>query len=215
MDKKGGHLAEDKNGKLILRESAQCPQEEIAHFQDINFYKYFNTNNLWVDLDSLAQKLAENNNYLNLNPIMNHKEVDGVEVIQLETAMGSAINLFDDSRAIVVNRDRFVPVKKTNEFLAVRSDAYLLDDNWRITLQPGKDKAPQIELDEEYYQTINDFEEKFLGGYPSLRDCESLHIRGNIHFGKNVSFSGKVRLSNAESKLFIENKVFDNVAIQW
>ena len=45
-DIKGGHLARQKNGRLILREAAQCPQDEIAAFQDITRYRFFNTNNI-------------------------------------------------------------------------------------------------------------------------------------------------------------------------
>merc|ERR1719265_2430457 len=53
-DKKGGHLATKKtDGGLTLRESAQCPKEDEAAFQDTSKYKYFNTNNLWVDLAKL------------------------------------------------------------------------------------------------------------------------------------------------------------------
>ena len=32
-DKKGGHLAQDKDGNLLLRESAQCPKEDEGAFQ--------------------------------------------------------------------------------------------------------------------------------------------------------------------------------------
>ena len=49
-DRKGGHLAQRPDGQLILRESAQCPPAEEAEFQDIRRYRYFNTNNLWINL---------------------------------------------------------------------------------------------------------------------------------------------------------------------
>lgn len=51
-DKKGGHLAVRKaDSQLILREAAQCPDEDEDKFQDISTHKYFNTNNLWIDLE--------------------------------------------------------------------------------------------------------------------------------------------------------------------
>ena len=50
-DDKGGHLARLHNGRLILRESAQCPREDMAAFQDIRRYRFFNTNNIWVNLE--------------------------------------------------------------------------------------------------------------------------------------------------------------------
>ena len=46
------------------------------------------------------------------------------QVFQLETAMGSAIESFDDSGAVVVPRSRFAPVKTTNDLFVLRSDAY-------------------------------------------------------------------------------------------
>ena len=50
MDRKGGHLARRLDGQLVLRESAQCPPEDAAYFQDVNLHKFFNTNNLWFHL---------------------------------------------------------------------------------------------------------------------------------------------------------------------
>ena len=38
--------------------------------------------------------------------------------------MGSAIECFDDSGAVVVPRDRFAPVKTCNDLFALRSDAF-------------------------------------------------------------------------------------------
>ena len=58
MDKKGGHLAETKTGQLMLREVAQCPESEINEFQNVNKYKYFNTNTIWVNLKVLKKKSA-------------------------------------------------------------------------------------------------------------------------------------------------------------
>ena len=50
-DRKGGHLARRKSdGRLALRESAQCPDEDTDAFQDVDRHRYFNTNNLWINL---------------------------------------------------------------------------------------------------------------------------------------------------------------------
>ena len=209
MDKKGGHLAQDKNSRLILRESAQCPEEEVKEFQDINYYKYFNTNNLWVNLPALEQKLRENENLLQLTPIMNQKKIDGIPVIQLESAMGSAINVFEDSQAVVVERERFVPVKKTNEFLAVRSNAYVIDESWQIKLKEGRTNAPQIQLDERYYKSVNDFDERMNNNYPSLEDCEAFSIEGDVHFGENVVIKGKVKVTASHPSVLEKMELSD------
>lgn len=53
-DKKGGHLARRKSdGRFMLRESAMCPDEDKAAFEDISKHKFFNTNNLWINLPKL------------------------------------------------------------------------------------------------------------------------------------------------------------------
>ncbi|RLC57778.1 MAG: hypothetical protein DRH89_02740 [Candidatus Cloacimonadota bacterium] len=75
MDKKGGHLAQTKKGQLILRETAQCPDDEIDFFQDINRYSYFNTNNLWVNLKALKQRLYETRYLLPLTMILNKRKL--------------------------------------------------------------------------------------------------------------------------------------------
>jgi len=53
-DKKGGHLCRRlSDGRFMLRESAMCPDDDKASFEDISKHKFFNTNNLWVNLPKL------------------------------------------------------------------------------------------------------------------------------------------------------------------
>ena len=47
-------------------------------------------------------------------------------VVQVETAMGAAIEAIDGAAALCVPRTRFAPVKTTSDLLVVRSDAYVL-----------------------------------------------------------------------------------------
>jgi UTP--glucose-1-phosphate uridylyltransferase len=154
MDSKGGHLARTRDGQFILRESAQCPVEDQAAFDNISQYKYFNTNNLWIDLKALEQMMENTGNTPDLPMIRSSKTVDprddkSTPVYQLETAMGSAINIFKGSAAICVPRSRFAPVKATNDLLAVRSDAYLLTSDHRVVLHPECKQPPIIQLDNE------------------------------------------------------------------
>merc|ERR1719238_1925627 len=128
-DKKGGHLAKTKEGGLLLRESAQCPDEDEKAFQDVTKYKFFNTNNLWVNLKELKKTMDANGGVLPLPVIKNGKTVDprdkkSTKVLQLETAMGAAIASFATAGAILIPRTRFAPVKTTNDMLALMSDAY-------------------------------------------------------------------------------------------
>ena len=109
-DKKGGHLAWRKAGGYVLREIAQTPENEIDAFQDIQRYKYFNTNNIWIHLPSLKSLIERNIGVLKLPMIRNRKNMDprdsgSLPVYQLETAMGAAIAVFDTADAIRVPAD--------------------------------------------------------------------------------------------------------------
>src|SRR5437016_6553695 len=73
-DRKGGHLAR-RNGKLLLRESAQCPESDLPAFQDIERHRFFNTNNLWVRLDHLKTLLDSTGGFIPLALIKNAKTV--------------------------------------------------------------------------------------------------------------------------------------------
>jgi len=204
MDKKGGHLSEDLSGQLLLREIAQCPQDELDEFQDIEFYRYFNTNNLWIDLKALEWQLISSDGLMLLSPIVNPKMVEGTAVYQVETAMGSAISNFNNSKAVVVPRERFAPVKKTNDLLAIWSDAYDLNDQYQITLKRGLEKAPHIELDDNYYGTVSALQARFPHGAPSLNSCKELIVKGDVTFLEDVICEGKVSL-NAFSPASIRN----------
>lgn len=209
MDKKGGHLAQTKQGKLILREIAQCPKKELKYFQDIEYYEYFNTNNLWVNLIYLKKKLKENDSRLALSLIINPKEVNGVKVYQLESAMGAAISIFDGSHAIEVGKDRLVPVKKTNDLLAVRSDAYVLNDNYKLVLNSTLKTPPNIELTPDYYTTLQQFNEHFKS-IPSLKDCKSLKVYDEVFFESNVKIKGEVEINNPTE---LKNKTLEDVEL--
>jgi len=214
-DKKGGHLAQRPDGQLILRESAQClpdPKDKAA-FQDISRHKYFNTNNLWLNLPALRQVMAAQNNILGLPMIRNSKTVDprdgnSTPVYQLETAMGSAIAVFEGAGAIRVPRTRFAPVKTNNDLLAVRSDAYLLTEDYHVIPNPNRthDKLT-VDLDPDYYHLIDDMEARFPQGVPSLIECEEFNVKGDVKFGEKVKLIGRVNLVNpTEQQKTIEDR---------
>ncbi len=196
-DRKGGHLARRRaDGQLVLRESAQCAETDRPAFEDVTRHRYFNTNNLWVHLPSLAAALREGGGAIALPVIQNRKRVDPRDpdsppVIQLETAMGSAIGVFEGARAIAVPRDRFAPVKTTADLLALRSDAYRLSEDYRVLAAPGsRAETLRVELDPTYYGRIDDFERRFAAGPPSLVACTSLRVRGDVSFGAGVICRG-------------------------
>ncbi|MEJ7798462.1 MAG: UTP--glucose-1-phosphate uridylyltransferase [Solirubrobacteraceae bacterium] len=201
-DRKGGHLAQRPAGGLVLREVAQTPDEDLGAFQDVERHRFFNTNTLWIDLRALADVLAERGGVLGLPMIVNRKTVDpgdasSAPVLQLETAMGAAIGVFDGARAIRVGRERFAPVKTTDDLLALRSDAFELHDGGRIVLADGRPAAPLVELDPRHFKLLRDFDARFPAGAPSLVDCERLTVRGDVAFGSGVVVRGSVVVEHA------------------
>lgn len=202
MDRKGGHLALRSNGQLILRESAQTSRQDEAAFQDIRLYKYFNTNNLWLNLPALQSVLSAKSNKLGLPMIRNAKTVDprddsSTPVYHLETAMGSAIGVFKGATAVRVPRHRFAPVKKCEDLLAVRSDAYILTERFHVIPNPLRKHGPlNVELDATYYRFISDLDLRFPFGAPSLLDCTCLKVIGDVRFGRDVTCHGNVLVVN-------------------
>jgi UTP--glucose-1-phosphate uridylyltransferase len=211
-DRKGGHLAQQPDGQLLLREIAQCPADEMESFQDINRYRYFNTNNLWIHLPTLQKILDERHGILGLPLIRNEKPVDPTapqseRVYQLETAMGSAIAVFPGAQALCVPRSRFVPVKKNNDLLLLWSDAYDLTAEHHLVVSAARQAAghrtlPTITLDDRYYQLFDEMQRRFPYGAPSLVACTALTVKGDVTFGRNVTIRGDVRIVNNGTETF-------------
>jgi UTP--glucose-1-phosphate uridylyltransferase len=169
-------------------------------FTDVERHPFFHVNNLWLDLHALDGLLRERGGVLGLPMIVNEKTVDPADassppVYQLETAMGAAIGVFQGARAIRVPRARFVPVKKTSDLLVLRSDAYVLGDGARIALAPGRDVAPLVELDDDHYKLLADFDARFADGPPSLARADRLAVQGDVRFGRDVEVVGDVTIA--------------------
>ena len=200
-DRKGGHLARRRDGGLVLREIAQTPEDDVDAFQDIGRHRFFNTNTLWVDLQALAAVLERRDGVLGLPMIVNRKTVDPTDasspaVLQLETAMGAAIDVFEGARALRVSRRRFAPVKTTDDLLVLRSDAYVVDDRFHVRLAGEREARgagpPVAVLDPEHFKLLPAFEERFAAGPPSLVGAERLEVAGDVAFGAGVAVRGRV-----------------------
>ena len=200
-DKKGGHLACLVNGGLTLRESAQCPADEIDEFQNIDKYRFFNTNNLWLNLEALDKALRECANIFPLPMIRNEKHVVATDastprVYQTETAMGAAISLFDDARALLVPRQRFLPIKTTNDLLKLWSDLYTLSEDFEVLAVDSHSGDVVVDLDPRFYRAIDDFTDRFANGAPSLGQASRLSVKGDVKFERDVVVLGDVLVDN-------------------
>jgi UTP--glucose-1-phosphate uridylyltransferase len=209
-DRKGGHLARRRGGGLVLREIAQTPDDDLDAFQDTSRHRFFNTNTLWVNLRALAALMEERQGVLGLPMIVNRKTVDpndpsSPKVIQLESAMGAAIDVFDGAAALRVPRERFAPVKTTNDLLVVRSDAYVLTDDARVVVSPERrlPGLPLVDLDADHFKLLRDFDARFPEGPPSLVECERLTVKGDVRFGANVVVRGDVTVEQEADDQFV------------
>ncbi|VEN72802.1 conserved hypothetical protein [Candidatus Desulfarcum epimagneticum] len=203
-DSKGGHIARDTNGALILRESSQVPEQDRIWFSDIKRHRFFNTNNLWINLEFLRE-FIQKNKMIRLPLILNPKPVcpkdpDSPPVHQIETAAGSAISLFEGARALRVPRSRFRPVKTCGDLLALRSDRFFFKKNGLVP-SPGAQNSPiEINLDPRHYGNLDSFEKRFSKGVPSLAACRSLEVEGDVFFEKGVTLKGHVAIRNRSGK---------------
>lgn len=214
-DRKGGHLAvRISDGHLILRESAQTSPEDEEALADISRHRYCNTNNVWLDLDAVAARLDEGDGDLGLPLIRNHKTVDpndssSPDVIQIESAMGAAVEVFDGALSLEVERSRFLPVKSTNDLLGLRSDVYELTDSYELAYADGVSETPNIDLDSSVYKLVRGFEQRFPDGPPSLRQASSLTVRGDWTFGPDVEVRGDVTVDADRAPGTIESTTLE------
>ncbi|MBG0789723.1 MAG: UTP--glucose-1-phosphate uridylyltransferase [Desulfovibrionaceae bacterium] len=199
QDRKGGHLMK-RNGRLGLREVAQCAPEDMDRFQDVDTYSYFNTNSIWLDLKAVEQAFLTYRQ-IDLEPIVNPKRAipgdpDSPEVIQLETAMGSAISLFPGAQAVVVPRSRFSPVKTIGDLMLAMSDCYRVTRRSSVICRTDWRKLPTVSLDPSVYSTVNNFFSRFPEGVPSMSHCRGLSVLGDVRFQGDITLNGRVNIVN-------------------
>lgn len=208
-DVKGGTLI-SYEGRTQLLEIAQVPDQHVNEFKSIEKFKIFNTNNLWVNLNAI-KRLVEAD-ALKMEIIPNPKEVDGIKVLQLETAAGAAIRFFNHAIGINVPRSRFLPVKATSDLLLVQSDLYTVEDGFVIRNTARKNPAnPSVELGPEFKKVAN-FLSRFKS-IPSIIELDSLKVVGDVWFGAGVVLKGKVTITaksgvklEIPDKAVLENK---------
>jgi UTP--glucose-1-phosphate uridylyltransferase len=207
-DRKGGHVARRRSdGQLVLRESAQTPDEDAESFRDYRRWRYYNTNSLWVSLRALAELLEASDGVLELPLIVNRKTVDprdssSTPVLQLESAMGAAIGLFEGAALLQVPRTRFAPVKTTDDLLVLRSDLYRMGSD--MDVEPVRPVMPYVELDSKYYKLMDDFEQRFPDGVPSLVEASRLVVKGDVTFGAGVVVKGAVTVTAQDGPLTLD-----------
>jgi UTP--glucose-1-phosphate uridylyltransferase len=203
-DRKGGTLVV-RNGRLDLLEIAQVAPEEKERFMEIDEFPVFNTNSIWVDLEVLSEALDKD--ALRMPVIRNPKSVAGSEIVQLETAMGSAVGSFARARGLRVERDRFFPTKKVEDLFVLQSDACILDDMDRIRRNPDRPEdlplRPKVVFDAGFLDSPLRMSERFEDpSTVSLVRAASLEVKGPVYFHRNVSIEGNVVIEPPEGEIY-------------
>ena len=217
MDRKGGHLARLKTGRLVLREAAQCGPKDMdsGFFSDIARHPFFNTNNLWINCEA-AHRMVRQGKIRDLPMVINRKKLVPYDpaspsVYHLESALGSAISLFEKSAAVRVPRSRFVPVKNCEELLLVWSDYYILKPDYRMCANPARTSAHMtLKLDPEFYSSLDLLQSRFPHGAPSFVNGESFRVKGDVKFGLDTAIRGTVSITNETS---VQALIEDNAVI--
>jgi len=216
-DVKGGTLI-DYEGRARLLELAQVPPDNVSDFKSIKKFKIFNTNNLWVNLEAMKLVLASGV-LKDMDVIVNPKEYGGKPILQLETAVGAAIEFFGTGgkTAIGINvpRSRFLPVKSCSDLFLVQSNIFELQDGGFLQRNQNRiiPEAPLVKLDDVFFKKVQDYMARFRG-VPDISELESLTVSGNVWFGKDISLRGSVIIVahpggqiNIPSGTVLENKV--------
>jgi hypothetical protein len=144
-----------------------------------------------------------------------NKQDTSTPVWQLETAMGAAIECFAGAGAVCVPRSRFAPVKKCSDMLLLRSDAYLVNADNVLVLNPAcAGVAPIVDLDDKKFKLVQHLEAATLAGYPSLVGCRKVSIKGEVWLSARNVFKGEVKVVNnsAEPKV-LPAGIYENTTV--
>lgn len=217
-DVKGGTII-DYEGTVRLLEIAQVPKEHVQDFKSIKKFRYFNTNNIWLNLNAI--KRVVENHELELEIIPNHKSIPAdksgdsdLGVIQLETAVGAAIRHFKNAHGVNVPRKRFLPVKTCSDLMLVKSDLYSMKHGQLLIDSARFGPAPLIKLGS-HFKKVSDFQKR-VPSIPRILELDHLTITGAVNLGRGVTLKGTVIIvANESSTIDIPpGSVLENVVVQ-
>merc|ERR1712023_228649 len=137
------------------------------------------------------------------------------KVLQLETAMGSAIECFEGAAAILIPRSRFAPVKTTADLLALSSDAYEVTPDSRMQLCAEREGVPPTVKLDDCYKFVDQLATLTKGGVPSLIKCTKLTVEGKVEFAAGVVIVGTVKFVNKSDEVKVaEGKTYTDETVE-
>ena len=217
-DVKGGTII-DYDNEVRLLEIAQVPKEHTNEFKSIKKFKYFNTNNIWLDLRAIKRVVEDNE--LEMEIIPNNKSIPAdkkgesdVNIVQLETAVGAAIRHFKNAHGVNVPRRRFLPVKTCSDLMLVKSDLYSLKHGQLVIHSDRFGPAPLIKLGNDF-KKVSDFQKR-IGSIPKILELDHLTITGAVNLGRGVVLKGTVIIVATEGSTIDipPGSVLENVVVQ-
>jgi len=217
-DVKGGTII-DSDGKVRLLEIAQVPKEHVNEFKSIKKFKYFNTNNIWLNVQAIKRVVEENE--LEMEIIPNEKSIPADKkgeadqaIYQLETAVGAAIRHFKNAHGVNVPRRRFLPVKTCSDLMVVKSDLYRLEHG-QLVMDPNRfGGVPVIKLGSDF-KKVSDFQKR-ITSIPRIVELDHLTITGPVNLGRNVTLKGTVIIVASEGSTIDipPGSVLENCVVQ-
>lgn len=217
-DVKGGTIINYENSVRLL-EIAQVPKEHVNEFKSIKKFKYFNTNNIW--LNAQAIKRVVENSELEMEIIPNNKSIPAdkkgesdISIVQLETAVGAAIRHFKNAHGVNVPRRRFLPVKTCSDLMLVKSDLYSLKHGQLVLDADRFGPAPLIKLGNDF-KKVSDFQ-KHIPSIPRILELDHLTITGAVNLGRGVVMKGTVIIVATEGSTIDvpPGSILENVVVQ-
>lgn len=216
LDVKGGTPTRI-DGELRLLERAMVTDEMMNQFEDITYFKVFNTNNLWINLKRMKEVMSKGE--LIFPFLQNFKTIEGNDCIQIETVIGDGISAFEKTKAIIVPRNRFAPTKKPQDQLFLMSDLFVMSVDgfvdFNITRSKKLGYKPTF-LVKGFLDSLDDLKKFEDPNTLSLVYLEEAEIKGFVKFGVNVSLKGKIKIinNNLNEELIIgDDAVLENEEI--
>ncbi|KAJ5757168.1 uncharacterized protein N7511_007350 [Penicillium nucicola] len=217
-DVKGGTII-DSDGMVRLLEIAQVPKEHVNEFKSIKKFKYFNTNNIWMNVKAIKRVVEENE--LEMEIIANEKSIPADKkgeadqaIYQLETAVGAAIRHFKNAHGVNVPRRRFLPVKTCSDLMVVKSDLYRLEHG-QLVMDPNRfGGVPVIKLGSDF-KKVSDFQKR-IASIPRIVELDHLTVTGPVNLGRNVTLKGTVIIVATEGSTIDipPGSVLENCVVQ-
>lgn len=217
-DVKGGTII-DYEGSVRLLEIAQVPKEHVNEFKSIKKFKYFNTNNIWMNVRAIKRVVEANE--LAMEIIPNGKSIPAdkkgeadISVLQLETAVGAAIKHFKNAHGVNVPRRRFLPVKTCSDLMLVKSDLYTLQHG-QLVIDPNRfGPAPLIKLGSDF-KKVSSFQSR-IPSIPKIVELDHLTITGPVNLGRGVTLKGTVIIVATEGSTIDipPGSILENVVVQ-